>query len=443
MFDVFISHSTDEDGKIANEICAFLESGNVLKCWIAPRQVTGGKSYAEEITDGVIDCPVFLLLLSKYSVQSKHILNELDTAFNEDKVIIPFFLEDVEIPKAFKYYLRATQHIIGYPSYTDKLDELKTTIVDQIPELASERQKKQISEYFANEWGWSIDRFKQLETAILKKKIKNNLSRKSSSKETTSTPDSDSGRSRYDILQNSVGDVLIILSQREGDVGEQGALFIIDPISKYAMLYRSHESTVIFDDIAQEANKAILRVGRVSIVECSEDDVVREYKATVKVVQDVRLLMDNDFVQNDETDLYEFINIIDEDNKKPKDSANNDTNYIIITYETPSKEKASSDSLLIYQQSGDNLLFLTKSCFVVPQILTKKQIEILNNNGIAYVFNKNDNVPFNDDEDNSFPILDNWLSNNDSSKKEDPITVNTLKVDSILQYLADKTKGEL
>ena len=122
---------------------------------------------------------------------------------------------------------------------------------------------------------------------------------------------------------------------------------------------------------------------------------------------------------------------------------NNDTNYIIITYETPSKEKASSDSLLIYQQSGDNLLFLTKSCFVVPQILTKEQIEILNNNGIAYVFNKNDNVPFNDDEDNSFPILDNWLSNNDSSKKEDLITVNTLKVDSILQYLADKTKGEL
>ena len=436
MFDVFISHSTDEDGKIANEICDFLESDHILKCWIAPRQITGGKTYPEEIMDGIIDCPVFLLVLSQYSVKSKHILNELDTAFNENKELIPYHIDNVEIPKAIKYYLQSTQHIFADTSSTEnlKLDDLKQAIIDKIPELASEREKKQISEYFANKWGWTVDRFEKLDATLL-------LKRKSGDLPLINKPlnesnnNSDSDRSRYDILQDSKGNVLIVLQQRKGEVCEQGAVFIIDSISRFALLYRSHESTVLFDDIAQEANKAFLSVSSISIVECSDNDIVREYKAAVRVVQDVRYLLDDDFERNDETDLYEFMNIIN-----GKDDVRTIPEHIIIEYESHSKEQVSSDSLLIYQNSGDNVLFLTNSFFVVPERLTNKQVEILDNNGTAYV-NKIEIASSNNKEDASSSLLNNWLEQEKSKKNKKAIKVKSLKVNSILEYLSDKTKG--
>ena len=101
--------------------------------------------------------------------------------------------------------------------------------------------------------------------------------------------DSDDAKSRYDILQNDKGDILIILQQRNG--GAENPLFIYDG-SQYALLYRSHESTVYFDDIAEGARIPLKSVSELQIVEISDDDVIREYKAPVRVVRNVQALMD-------------------------------------------------------------------------------------------------------------------------------------------------------
>ncbi len=96
-------------------------------------------------------------------------------------------------------------------------------------------------------------------------------------------------KSRYDILQNDKGEILIILQQRSG--GAENPLFVYDG-SQYALLYRSHESTVYFDDIVEGARSALKSVTSMQIVEIDDDEVIREYKVPVRIVKDVKALMD-------------------------------------------------------------------------------------------------------------------------------------------------------
>lgn len=44
--DIFISYST-QDKAVADAVCATLEK-NKIRCWIAPRDVIPGMSYAED-----------------------------------------------------------------------------------------------------------------------------------------------------------------------------------------------------------------------------------------------------------------------------------------------------------------------------------------------------------------------------------------------------------
>jgi len=95
-------------------------------------------------------------------------------------------------------------------------------------------------------------------------------------------------RSRYDILQNDKGDILIIIQQRKG--GAENPLFVYDG-TQNALLYRSHESTVLFDDITEGARTPLKSVNELQIVEITDDDVVREYKVPVRIVKDVKALL--------------------------------------------------------------------------------------------------------------------------------------------------------
>ena len=96
-------------------------------------------------------------------------------------------------------------------------------------------------------------------------------------------------KSRYDILQNDKGEILIIIEQRNG--GAENPLFVYDG-SQNALLYRSHESTVFFSDISEGARTPLKSVSELQIVEIIDDDVIREYKVPVRIVKDVKALMD-------------------------------------------------------------------------------------------------------------------------------------------------------
>jgi uncharacterized protein (TIGR02145 family) len=102
-FDVFISYST-KDKTIAEEICNYLES-NGVQCWMAPRNIRPGYKYGAEIVTAIKACGAMVLVFSAHSNASEHVSNEIDIAFNEGKIIIPFKIEDVPMSDSLLYYL--------------------------------------------------------------------------------------------------------------------------------------------------------------------------------------------------------------------------------------------------------------------------------------------------------------------------------------------------
>lgn len=94
--------------------------------------------------------------------------------------------------------------------------------------------------------------------------------------------------SRYDILQNKAGEILIIINTRPG--GPENPRFIYDG-GKTALLYRTKDMAVVFKGIAEGAHKPLKMVSSMLIVEVDGDDVIREYEVPVRIVKDVESLI--------------------------------------------------------------------------------------------------------------------------------------------------------
>jgi hypothetical protein len=86
--DVFISYAT-QDHTLAHATCAELEASGI-SCWIAPRDIVPGTTYAAAITHAIEDARVFVLVFSEHANESRHVQRELDLAINTDSRVIPF-----------------------------------------------------------------------------------------------------------------------------------------------------------------------------------------------------------------------------------------------------------------------------------------------------------------------------------------------------------------
>ncbi len=101
-YQVFISYSS-KDKKLADNLCNQLEL-NGINCWIAPRDVRIG-AYATSILKGIEKSKVFLLIFSKHSNYSEHVLREIDYASSHKVKIIPINIDETTPTDAMKYYL--------------------------------------------------------------------------------------------------------------------------------------------------------------------------------------------------------------------------------------------------------------------------------------------------------------------------------------------------
>jgi hypothetical protein len=91
--------------------------------------------------------------------------------------------------------------------------------------------------------------------------------------------------SRFDILQNEEGEILIIIDSFAG--GPENPRFVYDG-GKTALLYRTKESAVVFNDIPEEAHAPLKSVNTMLIVEVEKEDVAREYSVPVRIVKDIK-----------------------------------------------------------------------------------------------------------------------------------------------------------
>jgi hypothetical protein len=106
---LFVSHHSSQL-EVAQHVERALNAKGV-KCWIAPRDVEPGASFARAIPDAIEQSSAVLLLFSAASVKSPHVERELILADQLGKTIIPLRIEKVVDPGGLRYHLAAAQWI--------------------------------------------------------------------------------------------------------------------------------------------------------------------------------------------------------------------------------------------------------------------------------------------------------------------------------------------
>jgi hypothetical protein len=104
---VFVSHSHD-DAPAADAIVKALEERGVV-CWVAPRDVPAGGSYAESIINAIESASCFVLIYSQSSNVSSHVMREVERALKFGVNIVPVRFDDSTPSKSLDYLL-ATVH---------------------------------------------------------------------------------------------------------------------------------------------------------------------------------------------------------------------------------------------------------------------------------------------------------------------------------------------
>ena len=84
--DVFISYASP-DAAVANSVVAALERRGIA-CWIAPRDVTPGTFYGDEIVHAIDDAKASVLILSQNAAASQHVLREVERAASKRHPVV-------------------------------------------------------------------------------------------------------------------------------------------------------------------------------------------------------------------------------------------------------------------------------------------------------------------------------------------------------------------
>lgn len=135
MKTVFISFSSKEDFE-ANRICKLLED-NGVSCFISSRDILPGKEYAEQLVDHISEAKVIVLLLSKASNDSPHVLREVEYAVSHKIPIIVYKLEEVTLSKSMEYFLMTHQWIADSDHKDQQLLDGVLKLINGIPESTS------------------------------------------------------------------------------------------------------------------------------------------------------------------------------------------------------------------------------------------------------------------------------------------------------------------
>lgn len=136
--DVFISYST-KNSDVANKVCHALEQ-NEIKCWIAPRNISSGRIYIDEIAEAIKSTRIVVLIFSEFSQESKYVSNEINMAFSHKIPILSMNIDDSMPRDEMEYYLKVTQWFAAFPNPDDHLEEL----VEDVWELFDVKREKPV-----------------------------------------------------------------------------------------------------------------------------------------------------------------------------------------------------------------------------------------------------------------------------------------------------------
>jgi tetratricopeptide (TPR) repeat protein len=155
-FAAFISHAK-ADAKKAQGIASALEERG-LRCWIAPRDVTAGRAYGDEIIRGIGASRNFVLVLSSASNDSAFVAREVERAASKKKPIFAVRIADVEPAPALELFVSGTQWIDAFRGklapHLDRLADLIGEAQEGATEEAKHRESDDKPKPEPRRWLW-------------------------------------------------------------------------------------------------------------------------------------------------------------------------------------------------------------------------------------------------------------------------------------------------
>jgi len=115
--DVFISYS-QKDKAAAESVCLVLEQ-NGITCWIAPRDIAPGVTWANAIVRAIEACKVMALMCSSNANDSRQMSRECQLADSHKIPIVPVRVENVALAGDIEYFLNNTQWFDAFPGTID------------------------------------------------------------------------------------------------------------------------------------------------------------------------------------------------------------------------------------------------------------------------------------------------------------------------------------
>lgn len=281
---MYLYHSS-ADLAVSEKLYKYLEA-NGIKCWIDTKNVT--RFYARSIIEGIMQSQIMVVVFSRHSNVSPHVENEVDNAFNERKVIIPFRIEDIEMSDVLLYYLRKSHYVDGYLDPVAAFDELKEQIISNLPEKKQDKELRDALTLIALQKGIPIEKIQRIidelkpESSeefdkLLQDFLDNELDE--------AAPDSvelNDATNRYDLLQNGAGEIMIIINGE--DSPPENPRIVYDGGDEM-MLYINKTRALMIEHLTQEAQSAMLDVKKVLVVEIKDDDVLKEYDVPVRHIK--------------------------------------------------------------------------------------------------------------------------------------------------------------
>jgi TIR domain len=120
----FISYSS-KDETLARRLHADLQASGV-RCWFAPEDLKIGNKFRQRIDEAIHLQDKLLLLLSKHSIESTWVENEVEAALEKEdrqqrEVLFPVRLDHTVMltSQAWAATLRRTRHIGDFTNWTD------------------------------------------------------------------------------------------------------------------------------------------------------------------------------------------------------------------------------------------------------------------------------------------------------------------------------------
>jgi hypothetical protein len=139
-YAAFISYAGADRAR-AEDICAHLEDHG-LRCWIAPRDVRGGREYASEILVGIERSAALVLVLSAAANESQFVPREVERAVAKGRPLIPVRVEEVLPASGLELFVSATHWIDAWAGDREaQLDRVYAAVRDAVPDAPPARPR--------------------------------------------------------------------------------------------------------------------------------------------------------------------------------------------------------------------------------------------------------------------------------------------------------------